>query len=72
MRILYIVFMQVLSGLFCWGCYLVFVAITESDNWTPFGVFGLDILKSLALTIVASAGLTAFGFCLVVFRAYAD
>ncbi len=72
MKILIVSAMQIACGIFIWICYLALSAIVESGNWTPFGIFGLDILKSIAMTIVVSAGLTAFAFGLLLFRIYGE
>lgn len=72
MRVLTVMFLQVLCGLFTWGCYVALFAIVDSGNWTPFSVFGLDIFKTIGATVVASAGLTGFATCLSLFGAYGD
>ena len=70
MRILTILFLQILCGLFTWGCYVALFAIMDSGGWTPFNFFGLDIFKTIGATVVGSAGLTGFAACLSLFRAY--
>ena len=71
-RIIPAFFLQVVCGLIAWFCYWLFFLAKDAGSFTPFTIFSIDLIKSIVLTVLGSAGMSAFAAILFLFTTYAD